>query len=253
MLRLLSRSFFMPKQKLLGNLPSTVIKLNRKINMVTRKMFGSVCLSLMMLLGVSGLANATLIYDFDTTAVAAFGAGPYGSVTLTQNGSDVDVTVDLLADMNFVNTGGPHSIFTFNATDVVASDITLVKFDGSSNSNITIVTPGENTPYGTFTFMLDCTAGKTACPNGSPGQTLDPLTFTVLNALELDLVGLSTGGNPNSYFAADVICNAGSCGTGATGTIAVTGGPRTNVPEPGTLALLGIGLVGLGIGRRRRS
>ena len=200
-----------------------------------------------MLLGVSGTAGATLIYNFDATAVGAFGPGPYGTVTLTQNGANVDVTVGLQPDLNFVNTGGPHAVFSFNPTGVGVADITNVLFNSAPNVNYTIVGPGNNTPFGTFTFLIDCTG--TSCPNGAPGQQFDPLTFTVLNALEAELANLSTGGSPNAYFAADVICIAGSCNR-ATGSIGATSAP--SVPEPGTLALLGVGLLGFGATRKRR-
>jgi hypothetical protein len=213
--------------------------------MFTKKSLGLTCL-LLMLLGVSGVTRANLVYQFDSTAVGAFGSGPYGSVTLAQSGADVDVTVDLRADMNFVNTGGPHAVFSFNAVDVITSDITNVLFNSVPNANYTIEAPGANTPFGTFTFMLDCTVAA-GCQNGAPGQQIDPLTFTVLNALETDLVGLSSGGSTDAYFAADVICVAGSC-NGATGAIGVT----TVVPVPAALWLFGSGLLGLvGVARRK--
>jgi len=216
--------------------------------MFTRKEFGFAGLAL-MLLGVSGTAGATLIYEFDSTAVGAFGSGPYGSVTLDQNGADVDVTVDLRSDLNFVNTGGPHAVFSFNPVDVAIADITNVLFDGAANNDYTIVGPGNNTPYGTFTLLLDCTG--TTCTNGAPGMQFDPLTFTVLNAAEADLAYLSSGAFP-AYFAADVICTGGSC-NGATGTIGARGSSSSSVAEPGTLALLGLGLLGFSAARRRRT
>lgn len=41
-------------------------------------------------------------------------------------------------------------------------------------------------------------------------------------------------------------------GSGAISHVAIYGGERTMVPEPGTLALLGVGLFGMGLARRRR-
>ena len=72
------------------------------------------------------------VYDLNSTDVAGFGAPSYGTVTLTQNGADVDFNVLLRGDLNFVTTGGPHDLFAFNATGVALGDITnLAVFAGT--------------------------------------------------------------------------------------------------------------------------
>jgi len=184
-------------------------------------------------------ALAVTVYNFNSTQVAAFGAPDYGTVTLTQNGLDVDVSVTLAAGLNFVTTGGPHDLFAFNATDVAISDIQNLSVLGGGT--LQAVVPGADQPFGSFNFGINCTS----CDNGGPGQQNDPMTFKVLNASESDFAVLSTGGSPNAYFAADLIQTNGGA-TGAVGAIAA-------VPEPETYALMlaGFGMMGF-IAKRRR-
>ena len=68
------------------------------------------------LTAISGAsASAKTVYGLDETAVGAFGTGPFGTITLTQNGANiVDVSVVLKTGFRFLETGGPHDAFTFN-------------------------------------------------------------------------------------------------------------------------------------------
>lgn len=192
---------------------------------------------------------AATVVNFTATEVGAFGAGPFGTVTLTQNGSDVDVKVDLRSDLNFVTTGG-HTLFAFNASGVALADITNITgaggvFPGGVNgtfSAIATATAGppdaKNPPFGTFMFGILCTN----CSNGAGDQQKDPVSFKVSNAVEADFAVLSTP-NPGStlaYFAADVVNLNGN--TGAVGVV-----PE---PEGYALALAALGVLGV-FGRKR--
>lgn len=228
--------------------------------MAVSRFFRHALVTSALLAGSLAASAAVVVYTFNTTQVGAFGAGPYGTVTLTENGANVDVMVALRSDLNFVNTGGPHAVFSFNAVNAVAGDVTNVLFNGSSSSLFSVTTDSVNTPFGQFELLIDCTDSN--CKNGQPGNMPDPLTFTLLNSTAADFAFLSTTPGTPAYFASDVICMTGAC-QGSTGAIGATGGgvPSSGgtpsagqAPEPGSsaLALLGLGIMGLGFMARRK-
>ena len=186
-------------------------------------------------------AFAVTVYTLDNGGSAFATPGNYGTVSMTQNGADVDFSITLAAGFNFVSTGGPHDLFAFNGAGVALADITNLTVAGGGT--LAAHTPGADSPFGTFGFGIDCTN----CKNGGPGQQADPMTFKVVNALISDFESKSTGGNPNAFFSADVISGANTGAVGSTGGV-------PNVPEPETYAqmLAGLGAVGI-VARRRRA
>ena len=176
-------------------------------------------------------------YDFTQTAVGAFGSGPYGTVTLTQSGANVNVSVSLASAYNFVDTG-EHVVFAFDATGVAVGDISSIAFANDLGDTFRGVTSPTNAPFGSFTLGIECyDSPGNPCTNGaSGGGYVDSLTFTVAGATLSDF---------NGRFSADLY------GNGATGVVG-TGGSVTAVPEPQTYALMlaGLGVVGF-MGRRR--
>src|SRR2546425_9241013 len=83
------------------------------------------------ILGVALIATATpaQAVTFDLTSCHVTGGcgtqTVFGTVTLTQNGANVDFVVSLAGGNRFVETGAADDqLFKFNATGVVAADIT---------------------------------------------------------------------------------------------------------------------------------
>jgi|SRR5579864_5138745 len=213
--------------------------------MKTNKKF----LGVMVILAAVALApaaNATVCtttdctYTFDTTAVSAFGAGPFGTVELTLVGSLIDFSIKLAPGFTLIDTG-THEAFTFN--DTLTGGVTISAISSATYTQGT--GPFNNPGFSTFTDGLI----STTCTNGG-GCGSNTLTFDVSRTGGFtsvqQLVALSTGAGTAAYFSADVALN------GATGTIGVSTAPTPSVPEPITSALVGAGLIGLAFVHRRR-
>ena len=109
----------------------------------------------------------------------------------------------------------------------------------------------DRNPYATplsFTFLHEETtnSGNGCCDDIVSFESLvSSEAFEIDGALyTLDLRGFSQGGGPTME---ELITSEGA------DNMAQLRGVFTKVPEPGTLALLGLGLAGLGLSRRRKS
>ena len=186
------------------------------------------------------VAPAAQAIRFDLTSdhcsPAGCGTPPFGTVDVTQVGANASVIVTLAAGFQYEQTGAADfQIFKFNGVGVALGDIVVFAHVPALAAS-TGAFNGDGT--GNFSFGINCPS----CGNGFAGFG-GAIGFVVNNATSADLTQPNALGN---IFVADVLAPNGNIGPVDVSVI------PNQTPEPASLALLGLGLAGLGWSRRRK-
>jgi hypothetical protein len=197
-----------------------------------------------VLIGIAGLglqqAKADTFNFTSDHCTGGCGTPPFGSVTLTQVGNDVNVVVSLFNGNQFVKTGaGGNMYFLFDNANISLTDITNIS--GAPAGTTAFMGPIMADGTGSWMWGIGCAS----CPNGGAGAFSGPITFTVMGTTLAEMeVGHFVSGYGTELFVADILSGT----TGNTGPVDVN---TPMVPDGGaTLMLLGVALGALGMVRR---
>ncbi|MFQ3207289.1 MAG: hypothetical protein ACI9IT_001444 [Glaciecola sp.] len=200
----------------------------------------------LVFIAFTGMANSTVITSLED---ATNGGGFFGEVTFTNSGTDkVTITADISSSLNTGITQGDILGLWFDFSDF-SSLSGLPMFGGTTPVLVSVF--GENSVGSSISGNLNINgAGATnwdlavkVGENGPNGGFVQTLSFqvTLAGLDETQFIGQRVGMRVQSI--------AGVGGFG--GSSKLLGTNTTEVPGPGALALLGLGLVGLGFVRRK--
>ena len=213
---------------------------------LTVAIFGAACLA-----GTS--ASATTIFTLDNSGCC--GTGPFGTVTLTDTGSGIDVLVNLAAGVGFVKTASnPANSFDALMFNLAGNPALAVTFITAGFIVDPTAPPIHADGSGSWQYGIKC---DTACGTGGSAPYAGPLEFVITTAGLTEASFIATAASNGNYFAADVCdkfpkADSPGC-AGSTGMVWTSSPPvHRSVPEPASLALLGIAAVAWARGSRRK-
>jgi|GEM_PF-6690528 len=223
-----------------------------------RKQFAVGILSALGLFAATDSVNASVIFDLNcnigdaTSPCTSISPLSWGTIKIDDNAANAN-KVDILIDLN--SGTDPYKILELYLNTSVTPGTALwsvTKGDVAYSSNAY----GSPSALTIFDLNFD---GYTGNENRDPLSLTLGLSGVDLNPSDFDLA--AAVGSVQLYAEVHIgVCGpAGTCTPGTSGNNSIKVGslkdggtpPTGNAPEPGSLALLGLGLLGLAAARRK--